>query len=101
MVRRSAAGEAALCSFKERVVTTVTILLFAAAADAVGVSRLEMEVQADCSAGELLALLGAAHPAARPLLERVAVAVNERYAPPSARLAAGDTVAIIPPVSGG
>ena len=51
--------------------------------------------------GELRRVLGATHPAVAALLARSAIARGTTYVTDDARLAAGDDVAVIPPVSGG
>lgn len=80
---------------------TIKILFFAAAADAVGAAQLELDSSGNASVGNLLDGLAASYPACREVLERSAVAVNERYALRSMSISPGDTIAIIPPVSGG
>lgn len=80
---------------------TLRVILFAAAADAVGASDIEIKADEGVQVGELLDRLTAAHPSAEAVLKRAAVAVNERYAHPSMVLRQSDTIAIIPPVSGG
>ena len=82
-------------------VNTIRILLFAAAADAIGSTTLDLEMDSGGSVAELLDRLALAHPAAESLLRKSAAAVNEKYARPTTRIQPGDTVAIIPPVSGG
>ena len=79
---------------------TVTVLLFASYADSLGAHSLSLDVSPGATVGDILghvrALPGAERLPAQPL-----VAVNERYAKPNRILAAGDEVAIIPPVAGG
>lgn len=79
---------------------TVTVLLFASYADALGASSLALDVASGETVGDVLgrvrAMPGASRLPAEPL-----VAVNERYARRDRVLAEGDEVAIIPPVAGG
>ena len=42
-----------------------------------------------------------AYPKAEPYLEQLQIAVNEEYCKPDRQLKEGDTLAFIPPVSGG
>ena len=58
---------------------------------------------AGCTAGELIARIIAAAPPLAPLLAagRVRVCVNEVVVPADHRIAAGDLIALFPPVSGG
>lgn len=80
---------------------TVRVLLFAALREAAGAREIAVEAPDGVSVAELRDRVGAACPALAPLLRNVAVAVNEVYAESDTRVAAGDTVALIPPVSGG
>ena len=79
---------------------TVTVLLFASYADALGKSSLTVELAAGATAGDVVryvqGLPGAAKLPPTPL-----VAVNQRYALASQALAANDEIALIPPVAGG
>jgi molybdopterin converting factor subunit 1 len=79
---------------------TVTVLLFASYADAVGLPTIELALPPGATVGDAVqrvtALPGGDRVPPAPL-----VAVNERYASLDQRLAAGDEVAIIPPVAGG
>ena len=80
---------------------TISILFFAAAADAFGSSRLDLAVSESARVESVLEQLAIEFPRAGELLGSVAVAVNEQYAPRSTLLRPGDVIAIIPPVSGG
>lgn len=78
----------------------VTVLLFASYADTLGANSLPLELSPGATAGDALERVrtlaaGGALPS-KPLL-----AVNERYARSDQVLAAGDEIAIIPPVAGG
>jgi molybdopterin converting factor subunit 1 len=79
---------------------TVTVLLFASYADALGMRSLDLDLSPGATIGDVLgrvrALPGASRLPSSPL-----VAVNERYAKSDRVLQAGDEVAIIPPVAGG
>ena len=79
---------------------TVTVLLFASYADALGKSSLTVELAAGATAGDVVqyvrGLPGADRVPPAPL-----VAVNQRYASATQPLAANDEVALIPPVAGG
>jgi molybdopterin converting factor subunit 1 len=79
---------------------TVTVLLFASYADALGKSSLTVELADGATAGDVVqhvrGLPGADRVPPAPL-----VAVNQRYASAAHRLAANDEVALIPPVAGG
>ena len=79
---------------------TVTVLLFASYADAVGKSSLELDVEADATVKDVVArirsITGKSSLPPHPM-----VAVNERYASTDSPLRPGDEVALIPPVAGG
>lgn len=79
---------------------TVTVLLFASYADALGERKIPLELPNGSTVGEALrrvkAMAGASQLPAEPI-----VAVNEVYARADQALTAGDELAIIPPVAGG
>lgn len=79
---------------------TVSVLLFASYADLVGRSRLDLDLGAGATVADVLAELGKL-PNGDRLPPRPLVAVNEVYAERGQPLAAGDEVAVIPPVAGG
>jgi len=77
---------------------TLTVLLFASWADALGAS-VTVELPAGSTVASLLAELSGR--ANGKTLPKPAVAVNQVYARPETVIAASDEVAIIPPVAGG
>jgi molybdopterin synthase sulfur carrier subunit len=77
------------------------VLLFAHAAELLGADRVTIDVPDPATVGDAVEALFGAHAALAPLRGRVAIAVDERYAPMAAPLASGSTIALIPPVSGG
>ncbi len=77
------------------------VLLFAGLAEAIGQDQLTIELPEGASVRDALAQLAAAHHDVREMQGTLAVAVNERYASAETSLADGDTLALIPPVSGG
>lgn len=79
---------------------SIKIRLFGAAADRAGTRETEIETGAT-TLGELWPLLAEMHPDLEPMRETLAFAVNEEYARGDARVAPGDEVAVLPPVSGG
>lgn len=79
---------------------TVTVLLFASYADAVGAPSVELELPATSTVRDVVLRLRAM-PGADRLPPSPLVAVNERYATPDRIIAPGDEIAIIPPVAGG
>ncbi len=79
----------------------ITVHLFAAHREAAGRATLDLSVTEGTSAGEVWYLLAAAYPALRGVAAPTAVAVNDVVRPAGHRLADGDRVALIAPVSGG
>jgi molybdopterin converting factor subunit 1 len=79
---------------------TVTVLLFASYADAIGKSSLELDVEAGATVSDVVEQVRALSGASR-LPPAPVVAVNERYASRDSELQPGDEVALIPPVAGG
>lgn len=79
---------------------TINVLLFASYADAFGASSVAVDLPNGATVAELVREL-LARPGAAALPARPLVAVNQAYAALSQRLAAGDEVAVIPPVAGG
>lgn len=80
----------------------ITVRLFAGLRDLVGNEVVEEFADATVSVSTLRDRLRDAYPALRPYLGRVAIAVNEEYTPDLTQpLHDGDTVALIPPISGG
>lgn len=79
---------------------TVTVLLFASYADALGAPALELEVPTGARVADVVATLRG-RPGADRLPPRPLVAVNQRYASPERAIVPGDEIAIIPPVAGG
>ena len=77
------------------------ILLFAQLAEAVGRDRLTLELSNGATVGDALHRIALEHPAVADMRDALAVAVNDRYCPGDTALADGDTIALIPPVSGG
>ncbi|WP_460574615.1 molybdopterin converting factor subunit 1 [Hymenobacter coalescens] len=78
----------------------LSIALFGITREIVGHPTLELTAPAGQSVQQLLAQLQEAYPALAEL-RSLAVAVNNEYAQPDARLQERDEIALIPPVSGG
>jgi sulfur-carrier protein len=79
---------------------TVTVLLFASYADALGHQAIELPLGERATVADVVRLLGAL-PGAAGLPPRPLVAVNAVYATYDREVRAGDEVAVIPPVAGG
>jgi molybdopterin converting factor subunit 1 len=80
---------------------TLTVHLFARARELAGSDAVGVELPAGGTVADLRRRLADRFPALAGLLERSAVAVNHDFAENDRAVAAGDEVAIIPPVSGG
>ncbi|NBO65295.1 MAG: MoaD/ThiS family protein [Acidobacteria bacterium] len=81
---------------------TINLLLFGACREAAsGQSELNLETTAAADVQTVWDALIGQYPALVQFSSNVLFAVNEEYAPRTRVLAAGDTLAIFPPVSGG
>ena len=79
----------------------VRVRLFGSLREAAGAATLILELPEGARVEDVREALAARIPAAARLGPRVAVALNHAVAAPGARLAEGDEVALLPPVSGG
>jgi molybdopterin synthase catalytic subunit len=81
---------------------TVTVRLFAILRERAGRDSIEMELEDGATVAQALDQLST-RPELADLLSRLPVrlAVNRDYADPETRLASGDELALVPPVSGG
>ena len=79
---------------------TISVLLFASYADALGRSAVDVELPDGSTVADLVASLQRL-PGAHRLPPRPMVAVNEEYARWDQAISSRDEVAIIPPVAGG
>lgn len=78
----------------------VKVLLFGAAADQAGVREAEFTANG-VTLDELWSMLTLKYPALSPMRGTLAFAINGEYAKGDEIVAAGDEVAVLPPVSGG
>lgn len=79
----------------------ITVLLFAAAREAAGLGRIEMERTPGLTAAAVWDELVRRHPALAAHSASVSVAVNHRFRPRDTTIEPGDEIAFLPPVSGG
>ena len=80
----------------------VVVLYFAALRELLGISEETIvDVSGPLPVHAFAELLGQRHPVLVPRLASVRFAVNESFASASDPIEDGDTVALIPPVSGG
>jgi len=79
----------------------ITVLLFGACREAAATDEILLEVPAGSSVAAAFEELKRRYPALEPFRFRLLFAVNENYASPDQILSAGDTLAVLPPVSGG
>lgn len=80
---------------------TVRVRCFAAVREIVGVGELVVELPDGSTLDQLIHQLQSQFPKLQVLAGSLLFSVNREYAPADTRLAAGDEVAFIPPVSGG
>ena len=78
----------------------ITVLFFANLREKVKQDQIELELQG-LSVGDTMNQLKAMFPNIQPNLEHVHIALNEEYCTNDTVLKEGDTLALIPPVSGG
>ena len=81
--------------------TRVDILFFAALAEAAGTDRLSWEGQDDASVQDVIDWCIQMHPRLARWETSLATALNEVYVTRDHAVRQGDTLAFIPPVSGG
>lgn len=80
----------------------VTILYFAALREVMGTSEESVTLPPDVrTTGDFLRFLEGARPALTGRLQSVRLARNECFAEPGEPIAAGDVLALSPPVAGG
>lgn len=85
----------------------ITVLFFASAREAAGnISQTQLEVRNGCDTKELRCLLAERFPKLASMVmdeDSVTFALNEEFVPPGqvCVLHSGDTIALIPPISGG
>jgi len=80
----------------------IKLLYFAGVRDRLGSAGEELDLPADVErVADLARYLVVAKPALEGVLSSVRFAVGEEFVEPERRLAPGDVVALIPPVSGG
>jgi MoaE-MoaD fusion protein len=82
------------------VAVTISVRLFAGLRERAGTDRLEVELHDGATVSELLAAL-AGTPVGPIGPRQCVVAINREYADAEQPIAAGDEVALVPPVSGG
>lgn len=80
---------------------TVKIRFFAALREKAQRGECTLEVPDGATVSDVWAQLCTQYPAIEPMSSCVSFAVNRTYLPRSHRLAEGDELALIPPVSGG
>ncbi|MEZ4299766.1 MAG: MoaD/ThiS family protein [Polyangiaceae bacterium] len=80
---------------------SVRLLAFAGARDILGAAELDLALPAPCTAAELLDRVCDQYPGLTPYRKALRLAVNGSYVGWNDPIAAGDEVALIPPVAGG
>ena len=80
---------------------TITILLFAGAADILSQRSVSVQVQEGATLADVATSLRAAYPQLSSLLDISRWAVDRDFVPLTGLVEAGTEIALIPPVSGG
>ena len=79
----------------------VRVLFFGMLKDMVGRVEEEARIAEGADLAAVFAAYAARYPAVDALRGRIAMALNQEFAEPSTRLAEGDEIAFLPPMSGG
>lgn len=79
----------------------VEVQLFASVREAIGRDRVRVTLDAGARAADVVEALAREYPPIGAARRALAVAVNQEVVGPGHPLAAGDEVALIPPVGGG
>lgn len=79
----------------------LSVRLFGALAERTGREREAVDLPEGSTGVDLLRAIRARYPSAAPVLDRVSLAVNLEVVSPERELAAGEEVALLPPVAGG
>jgi molybdopterin synthase catalytic subunit len=79
----------------------VRVLFFAAARERAGRTEADVDVADGTTVGALFDHLAAEHPSLGDVLRSCRAAVDEEFAPRGTVLTGDQTVAVLPPVSGG
>ncbi len=79
----------------------IEVLMFAAAREAAGSDKIQLEVVDGATAGDVMRAIGHRLPEIAPLLPACRLAIDNQYVSADAGLASGREIALIPPVSGG
>ena len=77
------------------------VQFFASTREVTGVSQLQLELAAGSTCAALKAQLEASYPALQFAKNQIRLAVNKRYSEDGRVLQDGDSIALIPPISGG
>jgi sulfur-carrier protein len=80
---------------------TIKVLAFAGARDVIGRAEVDVEVPHNATASDVMDVVCRRWPDLEPYRRIIRLAVNGSYAEATTAVAAGDEVALIPPVAGG
>ena len=78
-----------------------TVLLFAQLAESIGSDRITIKLSDGATIEDALRQLASQHEIVASMRDSLAVAIDDRYCKRNTSLNDGDTLALIPPVSGG
>lgn len=79
----------------------IRVLYFQNVRKITGIAEESLDLDGAPTVGDLAEELAGRHPGLRETLTSLLFAVNETHARPADRLSGGDTVAVMPPFSGG
>ena len=78
-----------------------TVLLFAQLAESIGSDRLALQLPDGATIEQAMNARGSQHEIIASMRDSLAAAIDDRYCARTTTLCDGDTLALIPPVSGG
>ncbi len=79
----------------------ITLKFFGPLRELTKLDEVEIEIQENARVEDLVGLVGEQYPGIRDHLKVVSFSVGNEYAPKGTKLKDGDTVGLLPPISGG
>jgi molybdopterin converting factor subunit 1 len=80
---------------------TIRLLYFASVREATSKSEEQIQIPANTTCAQLLVRLSTSYPSLLSMMADLSTAVNEKYVDTNTVLKDRDTVAVMPPISGG
>jgi molybdopterin converting factor subunit 1 len=80
---------------------TINVLFFASAKEITGLSKTKVELESGQTTVDFVAKLTVLFPSLNIQRDQISIAVNQVYCKETKELFDGDTIALLPPISGG